>query len=121
MKGCLYVGLGGAVGSVFRYLIGLIPLNSAGGFPVKTLLVNILGSFFIGLIAAVSGKHARISPDMLLLLKTGVCGGFTTFSTFALETSALMESGRVWSAALYVAASVLVSLLAIGAAQLVVR
>ena len=121
MKSCVCVGLGGAVGSVFRYLIGLIPLNDAGGFPIKTLLINILGSFLIGLIATLSGKHADISPDMILLLKTGICGGFTTFSTFALESSTLIQNGKITSAVLYMAASILFSLAAVSAAQYIVH
>ena len=121
MKACLFVGFGGAVGSVFRYLIGLIPVNCGDGFPVKTLVINILGSFAIGLITAIAGKHTGISPNLLLLLKTGICGGFTTFSTFALESTSLIQNGKIWLAVLYVLTSILFSVAAIFFGEAVVR
>lgn len=121
MKGCLFVGLGGAIGSVFRYLISLIPLNNANGFPFKTLLINILGSFIIGLITAFAGKRTDISPDMILFLTTGICGGFTTFSTFALESSTLIQNGKLFSAVIYISASIIISIAAVFLAQLAVR
>lgn len=89
---CLCVGLGGAVGAMLRYLIGLVPVGASNGFPVKTLLINILGAFVIGVLAVLGEKHS-LSPLLVLTLKTGVCGGFTTFSTFALETSQLFQNG----------------------------
>ena len=73
------------------------------------LLVNVLGAFAIGLIAAAAARHAALSPRMILFLKTGICGGFTTFSTFALETSGLLQAGRLPAAAAYVVLSVLLS------------
>ena len=115
------VGLGGAIGSALRYGISIIPADNAGGFPFKTLLINIIGSFVIGLIAALSEKYANLSPDWILLLKTGVCGGFTTFSTFALESTTLMQSGKIGFAAIYMAASVVVSVAMVVLAQLLVR
>ena len=121
MKACLFVGFGGAVGSVFRYLIGLIPVSYSDGFPIKTLLINILGSFAIGLITAIAGKDIQISPNLLLLLKTGICGGFTTFSTFALESTSLIQNGKIWLAVFYVLASILFSVAAIFFAEAVVR
>lgn len=121
MKNILCVALGGAFGSVLRYLISMIPVSNANGFPLTTLLINILGSFLIGLIAALSGRHAGIPPETLLLLKTGICGGFTTFSTFALESSALIQNGKISSALIYIAASIIFSLSAVFAAQLIVR
>ena len=89
---CLCVGLGGAVGAMLRYLIGLVPVGASNGFPVKTLLINILGAFVIGVLAVLGEKHS-LPPLLVLTLKTGVCGGFTTFSTFALETSQLFQNG----------------------------
>ena len=76
---CLCVGLGGAVGAMLRYLIGLVPVGASNGFPVKTLLINILGAFVIGVLAVLGDKHS-LPPLLVLTLKTGVCGGFTTFS-----------------------------------------
>lgn len=89
---CLCVGLGGAAGAMLRYLIGLVPVGASNGFPVKTLLINILGAFVIGVLAVLGEKHS-LPPLLVLTLKTGVCGGFTTFSTFALETSQLFQNG----------------------------
>ena len=82
---CVFVGLGGLVGSVLRYLVSLVPLRHASGFPLVTLGINVLGAFVLGLIMALAGRNAAIDPRTLLFLKVGVCGGFTTFSTFALE------------------------------------
>ena len=81
---CLWVGLGGAVGAMLRYLIGLVPVGASNGFPIKTLLINILGAFVIGVLAVLGEKHS-LPPLLVLTLKTGVCGGFTTFATFALR------------------------------------
>lgn len=116
MLNCLAVGAGGFLGAVLRYLCSLLPLGRDGGFPVGTLLVNVLGAFAIGLIAAAAARHAALSPRMILFLKTGICGGFTTFSTFALETSGLLQAGRLPVAAAYVVLSVLLS---VGAVVLV--
>ena len=84
---CLAVGLGGFVGAVCRYLLGLIPLRNGHGFPVTTMIVNVLGAFAIGCIVGLVAKHTDLDPRVVLFLKTGICGGFTTFSTFALETA----------------------------------
>ena len=91
---CVFVGLGGAAGSICRYLLGLLPLKPASGFPAITLCINIAGAFALGLIGALAGKYAKLNPQMLLFLRVGVCGGFTTFSTFSLESLVLLEDGR---------------------------
>lgn len=109
---CLCVGLGGAVGAMLRYLIGLVPVGASNGFPVKTLLINILGAFVIGVLAVLGEKHS-LSPLLVLTLKTGVCGGFTTFSTFALETSQLFQNGSYGLGIGYVCASVILSIVAV--------
>ena len=121
MSSCLYVAVGGAVGSVLRYLVGLIKVSEATAFPVKTLMINIAGSFLIGLIAALAGNRPETDPNTVLLLKVGVCGGFTTFSTFALETADLLHNGKSVIAVLYVILSVLLSLTAVFAAQHLVK
>ena len=117
MLNCLMVGLGGFIGSVCRYLLGLIPLPGDTGFPIKTLLINVLGSFAIGLVTALSLRDGVLAPRLALLLRVGVCGGFTTFSTFAYETGELLHAGSFAAAAAYAAASVMLSVLAIGAAR----
>jgi CrcB protein len=116
---CLFVGIGGFVGSVCRYLIGLIPINPSNGFPVKTLIINIAGAFAIGLIVAIAGKHASINPRIVLMLKTGVCGGFTTFSTFALEISDLIQAGSWTAAIVYIVLSLVLGTGAVFAAQMI--
>lgn len=115
---CLMVGLGGFAGSVCRYLMGLLPLSPSSGFPVKTLMVNVAGAFLIGIIAAAASKNTPWDPRLVLLLKAGFCGGFTTFSTFALELSDLMQAGSWVTAAAYVVLSLLLGVAAVFAAEL---
>ena len=117
MAECLFVGIGGFIGSVCRYLIGLIPLSPSNGFPVKTLVINVAGAFAIGLIAAAAAKNADISPRIVLLLKTGICGGFTTFSTFALEISDLIRGVSWAAAAAYMLLSLILGVAAVFAAE----
>lgn len=93
----LMVAIGGGMGALARYGLSLLPISRQ--FPLATLLTNFLGAFLIGLIAAQAG---RMSPKSVLLLKTGVCGGFTTFSTFSLETVTLLQNGRYGLGVLYV-------------------
>ena len=80
---CLAVGSGGFIGSVLRYLVGCIPVLTKGSVPFHTLLVNVLGAIFIGLIVGCSEKYISVDGELMLFLKVGLCGGFTTFSTFA--------------------------------------
>ena len=120
MLNCLVVALGGGIGACLRYLIGLVPLKEPFTFPVKTLFINLLGCFVIGLIAAIAAKTTSISPRTVLFIKTGLCGGFTTFSTFALETETLLKTGYFGHAILYVALSVGVGVGLAFAGQLVV-
>ena len=120
MLNCLVVALGGGIGACLRYLIGLIPLKESFTFPVKTLFINLLGCFVIGLIAAIAAKTTSLSPRTVLFIKTGLCGGFTTFSTFASETETLLKTGHIGLAILYVALSVVVGVGLAFAGQLVV-
>lgn len=117
MLNILAVGAGGFLGSVFRYLISLIPISEATVFPIKTFIINIIGCILIGAIAVSVSKNVEISPQMLLFLKVGLCGGFTTFSTFALETADLMKAGHMGAAFLYVVLSVLVGVAVIFAVE----
>ena len=121
MLNCLAVGLGGFIGSVLRYLIGLISLNENSTFPVKTFAVNIIGAFAIGIITALALKHAELNPRLVLFLKVGICGGFTTFSTFALESARLFQDGRGALAFLYIISSTVLSILAVLAAEALVK
>lgn len=121
MLNCLAVGAGGFIGAVLRYLISLIPIKNPESFPINTFIINIIGAFAIGCIAFAVTKNENIDSRWLLFLKVGICGGFTTFSTFALETSDLIKSGSVAVALLYVAASVVLSVLAVTLPQLIFK
>ncbi|WP_425099978.1 fluoride efflux transporter CrcB [Tropicibacter sp. S64] len=120
MTPLLQVALGGALGASGRYLTGLAATHLMGrGFPWGTLIVNILGSFAMGVIVVALAHLGgnRYAP----LLMTGVLGGFTTFSAFSLDAVTLYERGQVSLAAGYVLASVLLSLGALIAGLLVAR
>ena len=95
----LAVALGGALGAMARYGIsGWVHGATGVLFPVGTLLVNMIGSFVIGLVLQASTDRLMLSPETRLLLTTGFCGGLTTFSTFSIETLRLMEDQQ-WAAA----------------------
>lgn len=116
------IAVGGAVGSVSRYLTQLVVARHfAHPFPLGTLLVNVLGCLLIGLFYALAEKGTLASPMLRLLLTTGFCGGFTTFSTFSYETLTLLEAGEYLLVAFYVAGSVLLGLLATFAGMALVR
>ena len=117
---CLAVGGGGACGAVCRYLLGLLPLNH-GSFPLSTLMINVLGSFLIGIVIACGGKALAADPRLILFLQAGFCGGFTTFSAFANETFVLLESGRFVPAILYVTLSVVLCVAAVFLARFFIR
>ncbi len=103
-----YVALGGAIGSVARYLVGLTVQSRSGlDFPVGTLLVNLTGCLLLGFLARYLLETSAVSPEVRALLTTGLCGGYTTFSTFSYETMTLIEDADWRRAALYVALSVL--------------
>lgn len=118
---CIVVGAGGFMGAVCRYLIGLIPLKEGCVFPIKTLIINIVGSFMIGIVAALAMKTDFLNPRTVLFLKVGICGGFTTFSSFALETTDLMKGGKMYLAAAYTVLSVMLGAVAVFAGQSIVR
>lgn len=103
---CLMVGLGGFTGAIFRYLAGMLPGYYYFEFPVGTMLINLIGAFCIGFIAGAMPFDV-LSTRQQLLLKTGFCGGFTTFSTFSLETLNLIEQGHWFLASSYILLSVM--------------
>jgi CrcB protein len=110
----LAVAIGGAIGSVARYLVGIGSTKLFGlAFPWGTLIINIAGSFMIGAFIELFALKWNLSQVARVFLTVGVCGGFTTFSTFSLDSYLLMERGELWPAAAYVAASVLLSIAAL--------
>lgn len=116
----LAVGLGGAVGAISRYLLGLLVPKLDNGFPLATFAVNLVGCILIGLIVGIIGKYGNLEPRLVLFLQTGICGGFTTFSTFSLETLTLLEEGRYTVAVLYIVLSIVLGLFALFAAKQIV-
>jgi CrcB protein len=110
----LYVGIGGALGSILRFLTMKLTTQWVGvGFPYGTLVVNILGSLAMGLLIGWSAHKAQLSQELRTFIAVGVLGGFTTFSTFSLDVVTLFERGGQWHALLYVCASVTLSVLAL--------
>jgi CrcB protein len=108
-----YIAAGSMIGGVSRYYVGGAIQRWVGStFPVSTLLINITGSFLIGAIIRFAVDSAWITPEVRAFLTIGICGGYTTFSTFSYETAVLIEDGEWGRAALYIGASVLLSLLA---------
>ena len=108
----LLIAVGGAAGSVLRYLIGgAVQRMSAGGFPVGTMFVNVSGCFLIGILLR-QFLNMQLSPELRAFLIVGFCGGFTTFSTFSAETVGLIEGGEYGRATGYVGLSVILCLAA---------
>lgn len=108
------VALGGALGSVGRYLVGSIALRAMGpGFPWGTIAVNIVGSLVIGMMAEVIALRYGASMHLRLLVVTGFLGGFTTFSAFSLEVAVMIERGDFFNAGFYAAASFAISMAAV--------
>ena len=103
MEKLLWVGLGGALGAICRYLLGLLPMRTA--FPFVTLGINFTGAVLIGFVAC-AAICTGLSENLVLFLKTGFCGGFTTFSAFSLETFQLLENGKPGYGLVYAFASV---------------
>lgn len=106
LRNFVLVGLGGAAGSILRYVIALWLPRAEKDFPWATFSVNLIGCFVIGILAGVLPKSAWATGSAWPLLATGVCGGFTTFSAFALDGIKLFQSDAGFTAVLYVVLSV---------------
>ncbi len=120
--GYLIVFLGGGVGAALRHGVNIGAARLLGhAFPYGTLLINVSGSFIMGLIAAYFAFKGDASQHWRLFLTTGILGGFTTFSAFSLDAALLYERGEVGMAALYVAASVALSIAGLFAGFALVR
>ena len=108
MTRVLLVLVGGGVGSVLRYFTALLAVRFVSPtFPFGTLVVNVVGCFFIGFVHSLATLTARISPETRLFLTTGVLGGLTTYSSFNYETLAFVEQGRPFQATVYFLAMLL--------------
>ena len=108
----LLICAGGAVGTGARYLLATAVTRAFGNFPFGTMAVNVLGSFLAGVLMVLALEKSALSPDLRLILVTGVLGGFTTYSSFNYETLHLAQSGAGALAVVNVAATVIVCLLA---------
>jgi CrcB protein len=118
----LAVAAGGALGSVARYLVGIGFGQLLGSkFPWGTLFINISGSFLIGAFAGLFATRWDLPQAMRIFLTVGICGGYTTFSTFSLDTFTLIERGELAAACAYMIASVVLSVGALIAALQIIR
>lgn len=114
VKNMLLVALGGAIGSVLRYLTSvLVNKYNATVFPFATLTINIVGCFLVGIFIGYLQKNDLLESDLKYLLVTGFCGGYTTFSAFGHENISLMQTGNGALAFVYIASSVIVGLAAV--------
>jgi len=122
LKSILIVGLGGFIGTVARFVISrYFQLNFATVFPWSTLIINIIGCLLIGLIYGISEKGEVLSPEIRLFLTVGICGGFTTFSTFSNDSFLLIRDQEWIRFALYTALSVFIGLMAVYVGRFIVK
>lgn len=118
----LAVAAGGALGAVVRYLVAIGAGRAFGtNFPWGTLIINVTGSFLIGLFAALFATKWNLPQTARIFLTVGICGGYTTFSTFSLDAWYLIERGESWMSIVYMIGSVALSLGALIAALQLVR
>ena len=113
MKSFLLVFLGGGLGSGIRYLVTIAMNQYSKVLPFGTFTVNMLGCLLIGLILGYAQKENTLTSNQTLLLATGFCGGFTTFSAFANENLELIKNGEIFSFSVYTIGSILIGILAV--------
>lgn len=121
IKNIAAVGAGSFIGGAARYLASFAMKGIGKGFPWATLVVNVLGCFLIGLLWGYFSRYANEGNSWALFLTVGVCGGFTTFSTFSKEALIMLQSGNVWGFAAYVAVSVIVGIALVALGYFLVR
>ena len=116
IRNIIAVGAGSFIGGIARYLVSLAMKGISKGFPLATLLVNLLGCLIIGLLWGFLSRNASESTSWGLFLTVGLCGGFTTFSTFSKEALTMLQTGQIWGFASYIAISILagIALVALG-------
>lgn len=110
MVNILIVGLGGALGAICRYGISQLPISSI--YPVATFVTNLIGAFIIGFVVGISEKK-KVSDEIIIFIKTGFCGGFTTFSTFSLESMTLLKNGNYFVGSVYIILSILLCIIGV--------
>ena len=121
IKNAIIVGSGSFIGGVVRYLISFAMKGVCNGFPWATLLVNLLGCFFIGLLWGFFSRTSVVDNNWQLFLMAGICGGFTTFSTFSKEALAMFQCCDYLSFASYIGISVIVGIALVALGYYVVR
>jgi CrcB protein len=114
IKTVLLIGSGGFIGSILRYYVSRLNLSTHFlSVPVGTLLVNITGSLVIGILMGLSEKSEVVSTEARLFLMVGLCGGFTTFSSFTMESLTLVHNGQLMQVLVYTMLSILLGFLAV--------
>jgi fluoride exporter len=114
IRNILLIGFGGFIGSVARYFVSFLNLSvNFFSVPVGTLLVNVIGSFVIGFLTGIAEKSTILTAEWRLFLMVGLCGGFTTFSSFANENLVLLHNGEIFSLFLYTGLSIFIGFLAV--------
>ncbi|MBS1530598.1 MAG: fluoride efflux transporter CrcB [Bacteroidetes bacterium] len=122
LKTIIYVAIGSALGGVARFLMQqFVQKRFESTFPYGTLSVNLLGCFVIGVVAGLADKGNILSPNARIFLAVGICGGFTTFSSFVNENYSMLRDGELLNTFVYIAASVVIGLLATGAGILLIK
>jgi CrcB protein len=120
LRNILFAGIGGAAGSIMRYLISFfINKYNSGVFPLATFIVNIVGCFIIGLLLAFVEKNMALANEIRMLMIVGFCGGLTTFSAFSAENITLFHNGNYVTLAIYVLASVILGVAAVFLGKLI--
>jgi CrcB protein len=114
IKQIILVGFGGGIGSIFRFLTSYFTVKSKMPFYSSTLIVNISGCLLIGFLAGLVLKQSISDTNMRLLLMTGFCGGFTTFSAFSLENMQMWQNGNYITMSLYILSSIILGFAAVG-------
>jgi fluoride exporter len=110
-KNILLVGFGGGIGAILRFVVSSAFKNN--NFPTGTFLINIIGSLCIGIVFAFGSKNESLSSSFILFLMTGICGGFTTFSAFSLESMQFLKEGNYTTAFLYIFSTLALCILSV--------
>ena len=121
IKNTLFIGCGSFLGGAARYLVSIAMKTVGKGFPWGTLVVNLVGCLFIGLLWGFFSKNSNESSSWALFMTVGICGGFTTFSTFSKEALMMLQAGNFFSLMAYVAISVIAGIALVAAGYYLVR